>query len=428
MSASVHLLSLWTEEAGTATPSSQIQSQKSQSLPVPQNSKYEKLKKEIQKYKDQLENRAFTFSQLKIKPEALEIDWTETGKIGEGGMGTIRKCWVKKDGKKHSYACKIIFGIEDIAKHLVQIRDFYNELRITTSLDHRYIIKISHWTIIEATNQHPKAMRNENFCIIMEEIKGCTLKDLIFQESMGTTEYQEYKNMIQNTPGHLRNDKINKNKGFEFDAETIVTILRQTYEALDYAQGSFKADTSGIQHTDIKPENIMLKYDIRINRNEVFYAPIHVKIIDWGTAKEISEQTRAEVRDFYSIYYSPREIDDATSEYHNDRYAYNKIDQYSLGVLTHEMVSREKYFGDDGKKKTGTERRKEILRLLRKNKYYTVPPKLRSYELAHKIIFKSLDYNPHARPTYEQLRKSLGKVERRDLGYLTDYLAECIWF
>jgi serine/threonine-protein kinase len=103
------------------------------------------------------------------------------------------------------------------------------------------------------------------------------------------------------------------------DKETLLSILRQTAAALDYAH------KKGIVHRDIKPANIMIHEDGT------------AKITDFGVAKIVSQQmTVAGTMMGTPSYMSPEQVQGTTVS--------GRADQFSLAVIGYEVLTGEKPF------------------------------------------------------------------------------------
>jgi serine/threonine protein kinase len=103
------------------------------------------------------------------------------------------------------------------------------------------------------------------------------------------------------------------------DKETLLSILRQTAAALDYAH------KKGIVHRDIKPANIMIHEDGT------------AKVTDFGVAKIVSQQmTQAGTMMGTPSYMSPEQVQGAAIS--------GQADQFALAVISYEALTGEKPF------------------------------------------------------------------------------------
>ena len=103
------------------------------------------------------------------------------------------------------------------------------------------------------------------------------------------------------------------------DKETLLSLLRQTAAALDYAH------KKGIVHRDIKPANIMVHEDGT------------AKVTDFGVAKIVSQQmTQAGTILGTPSYMSPEQVQGLPVS--------GQSDQFSLAVIAYEILTGEKPF------------------------------------------------------------------------------------
>ena len=103
------------------------------------------------------------------------------------------------------------------------------------------------------------------------------------------------------------------------DKETLLSLLRQTAAALDYAH------KKGIVHRDIKPANIMVHEDGT------------AKVTDFGVAKIVSQQlTQAGIIMGTPSYMSPEQVQGTAIS--------GRADQFSLAVIAYEILTGDKPF------------------------------------------------------------------------------------
>jgi serine/threonine protein kinase len=149
--------------------------------------------------------------------------------------------------------------------------------------------KLSHSGIVTI---HDFIEQGDLACLVMEFIDGVTLRE-----------------MLKSQQG--------------VDGRTCLSILRQAAAALDYAH------PAGIVHRDIKPGNIIVQKDGT------------AKILDFGVAKLSSAHSLTETG--FSIgtpeYMSPEQYRSGTLD--------GRADQFSLGVITYEMLTGVRPFAAD---------------------------------------------------------------------------------
>ena len=149
--------------------------------------------------------------------------------------------------------------------------------------------KLSHTGIVTI---HDFIEQGDLACLVMEFIDGISLKE-----------------MLKSQPA--------------LEGRAALSILRQTASALDYAH------TGGIVHRDIKPGNLIVQKDGA------------AKILDFGVAKLSSAHSLTETG--FSIgtpeYMSPEQYQGGTLD--------GRADQFSLGVITYEMLTGVRPFAAD---------------------------------------------------------------------------------
>jgi len=200
-----------------------------------------------------------------------------TEKLGEGGMGEV---YLAQDTKlKRQVAIK--FLPEHLTKDKENVERFEREAEAAAALNHPNIVTIH--DVIEEDGQ---------ICIVMEYVKGETLRELLTANGQQPT-------------------------------ANCIDIITQI------AEGLFKAHKAGIVHRDIKPENIIIDQDAR------------VKILDFGLAKlkGVSKLTK-ESSTLGTIHYmAPEQLQGTEVD--------NRSDIWSLGVVLYEMLTGEVPFTGD---------------------------------------------------------------------------------
>lgn len=190
-------------------------------------------------------------------------------KIGGGGMSVVYKA-----------KCKVLnrfVAIKVLRPELTSDPDFIEKFRqeslSAASLTHPNIVNI-----------YDTGIENEIYYIVMEYVKGETLKDYI------------------------------KRKGRLSEEETII-ISRQISEALKHAHAN------KIVHRDIKPHNILLTEEGS------------VKVADFGIARASSSSTINNTSNVIGSvhYFSPEQA--------RGGYVDDKSDIYSLGIVMYEMIT-----------------------------------------------------------------------------------------
>jgi serine/threonine-protein kinase len=188
--------------------------------------------------------------------------------IGEGGMANV---YLGYDTiLERDVAIKVLRG--DLADDEKFVRRFRREAQSASLLNHPNIVQI-----------YDVGEDDGNFYIVMEYIKGQTLKQII------------------------------KKRGHLSLAETI-DIMSQLTDGLSYAHESY------IIHRDIKPQNIMVLDDGM------------VKITDFGIAMAVNASDLTQTNSVMgSVHYLP-------PEQASGRGSTIKSDIYSLGIVMYEML------------------------------------------------------------------------------------------
>ena len=197
--------------------------------------------------------------------------------IGAGGMAIVYKA--KDTLLNRTVAIKVLR--EQYVSDEGFIRRFRREAQSAASLSHPNIVSI--YDVGKDGNEE---------YIVMEYVKGQTLKEIIREEA-------------------------------PFPAEKAIYIVRQIAEALAHAHANH------IIHRDIKPQNILVTNDGRI------------KVTDFGIARAASAATLTNTGDIVgSVHYlSPEQAKGAQTN--------EQSDIYSLGIILYELLTGKVPFDGD---------------------------------------------------------------------------------
>ncbi|MCR4574614.1 MAG: SUMF1/EgtB/PvdO family nonheme iron enzyme [Lentisphaeria bacterium] len=197
--------------------------------------------------------------------------------LGEGGMGVVYCCW-DKTGNTEVAVKGLSPEISHSAKEMANVRNNY---RLVTKLIDKNIVACK-------TLEEDKS--TGNYYLVMEYVEG---------EDM-----RRWMNRMR-AEGNMT-------------LETALPVLRQIASALDTAH------EQNIIHRDVKPENVMIKYDGT------------VKVLDFGLAAQI-QSSLSQVSSKYAVnagtnaYKSPEQWSGCSQD--------AAADQYALAVTAYEMLS-----------------------------------------------------------------------------------------
>jgi serine/threonine protein kinase len=200
--------------------------------------------------------------------------------LGEGGMGQVFLCYDLI--REAQYALKIIHShlahIEDIRRRFIQ------ELKVTELLTHRGIVRTYN------LEHHPAS--NLLF-FTMEYVEGNTL-EIILQRA-----------------------KIhNKKPPIKFPQT--LAVIKELCNILNYAH------SQGVIHRDIKPPNVMITKSG------------HVKLMDFGIAKLLTNEANVKHTGFQGIVYYM-----APEQLQGGQLVTPSADVFSLGVLCYQLLTGE---------------------------------------------------------------------------------------
>lgn len=200
-------------------------------------------------------------------------DYTIIKSLGKGGFGSV---WEAQSSDGHFVALKVLNP--QVLENEKVVRKFFHEAMILAKLDHPNICRLLEF--------FPDG---NNYCIVMEYVKGTELKKLMQQQK-----------------------KLPYDLAFK--------IAKQSLEGFEYAH------KSGILHRDIKPANIM------VDKHG------DSKIMDFGIAKMSTAASHDTAASMLSIFYVPPERLDKSREIDV------RSDIYSLGLVFYEMFAGRRPF------------------------------------------------------------------------------------
>ena len=197
-------------------------------------------------------------------------------KVGEGGMGTVYLAEQMSVGRK--VALKLLQG--NYATDDEFIGRFRREARLAASLNHRHIVTVYDFDQGD----------DETLFIAMEYLDGGKLSDVIRRDGP-------------------------------------LSIGRAARLGLQIAEGLEAAHRAGVIHRDIKPDNIMVVGEERVET---------IKLMDFGIARlrdagAASRLTRADVIMGTPAYMAPEQAEGAEVS--------EQTDIYALGIVLYEMLS-----------------------------------------------------------------------------------------
>jgi len=194
--------------------------------------------------------------------------------LGKGGFGTV---WEAQSRDGSTVALKVLNP--QVLENEKVVRKFFHEAMILAKLNHPNICKLLEF--------FPDG---DNYCIVMEYVKGAELKKIISQR-----------------PGPLPFEQAYK-------------IAKATLDAFQYAH------ENGILHRDIKPANIMIDKDL------------NPKIMDFGIARMGTTASHDTAASMLSVHYVPPERFDRSTEIDV------RSDIYSLALVFYEMFAGRRPF------------------------------------------------------------------------------------
>src|SRR5579863_5386351 len=211
---------------------------------------------------------------MSFRPEDTVGTYRIVAKLGSGGMGEVFQ--VEHLITKRVEALKILSG--QAASTPEQRQRFLREIQLQAGLSHPNIAAV-----------HNAFWENEALVMVMELIRGCSLRSLLEEGRLPLRQSLDY--------------------------------ARQALAALEYAHAH------GVVHRDISPSNMIVTEDGTL------------KLTDFGLAKSVTDLRLTQTGSLVgSLYYTPPEQVRGCSE------ADGRSDIYSLGAVLYEMAAGTKPF------------------------------------------------------------------------------------
>ena len=273
----------------------------------------------------------------------LEIDdYTLENKIGKGSFGEVYL--TTKKGTDKLYATK---KMQKIIVLQPKVKKFFNnEISILKTLDHPNIIKL--YDIKQTIN---------SYYLIFDLCNGGNLTSCL--------------------------DKYKKKYHLPFTQEIVQHIMTQIVNGLRYLHNS------KILHRDIKLDNILLHYENNDDLKNANILKANVKIIDFGFARYLEDNTLAESTLGSPIYMDPQILQKLNKIDNNTSFGYDqKADIWSLGAVCYEMLI--------GSPPFTASNLKELIDNIKKGNY-SIPNNLKLSKEAISFINGMLQFNPQAR-------------------------------
>jgi hypothetical protein len=193
--------------------------------------------------------------------------YTIEKRIGSGGSGEVWRA-VSPDGT--AKAVKVIFGSLDERRAAQELKS----LSRVKSVRHPFLLSLENVTVVEGR------------VVIVTDLAEASLQDRFLEcQAAGAC-------------GIPRSE--------------LMGYLAETAEALDYLDGEL-----GLQHLDIKPENLLLVGN-------------HIRVADFGLLKDITEGNASLINGLTPKYAAPEVFDGRPSHW---------SDQYSLAIVFQEMAT-----------------------------------------------------------------------------------------
>ena len=284
-------------------------------------------------------------------------DYILTKFIGKGTFGEVYLTEKRNTG--------LLFATKRMSKDFVEdpkyIKYFNNEISILRRLNHKNIVKLES---LKKTTNH--------YYVIMEYCNGGTLTECL----------EKYKNLYHRP----------------FTEQIVQHIMRQIVSAVSYLHDQ------RIIHRDLKLDNILVKFENELDKNQLNLLKSEIKIIDFGFAA-YKDQSGL----FNTAIGSPLNMDPLILQKFNSGGKENKelgydekADIWSLGTLCYQMLIGNSAFDafnmkelvakvEEGSYKVPTNLSKEVVSFLNGMLQYDPKKRLSASELSkHSFIVNNI--------------------------------------
>ncbi|MCP4785072.1 MAG: serine/threonine protein kinase [Fuerstiella sp.] len=254
-------------------------------------------------------------------------DYELVSRLGSGGYGEV---WKAIGPGGLSKAVKLLYGEQNGAQAEAELK----ALERMRELRHPFLLNIERIEIVDSR------------LVVVTELADCSLAD----------RFEEYRGR-------------NKNG---IPREELLEYLKDAADALD-----FMSEQHGLQHLDIKPDNLLLQGD-------------HAKVGDFGLAKDLNSTNVSLVNGFTPLFAAPEIFEGRPGR---------GSDQYSLAIVYQLMLTGQPPFGG----RTAAQLTAQHLR--------SQPDLIPLQPVDRPVVARALSKNPNSR--FDNCRQFVEELQRR---------------